>query len=229
MSAAPTEGLRSQQNNAFVLASSSPRRSELLRSVGVDPLVIVAAIDETPMADESARSLVSRLSEAKALAGARQVMADWPADLCRVAGARVPVLGADTVIELDGEILGKPRNAEDAERMLGALSNRTHAVLTGVAIVILGVDEHGGETIVERRSAVATTAVDFGPLTAADIEAYIVSGEYQGKAGAYAIQGRGGLFVRSIQGTNDNVVGLPLGIVDAVLAESGLRLRDFAS
>jgi septum formation protein len=167
----------------LVLASGSPRRRELLTQLGVTFDVVPAAVDETPLPGESPRDLVRRLAVAKAAA---------------VDGE--PVLAADTIVEVDGEILGKPADATDARRMLRRLSARSHHVHTGVAV------RHGERVEVE----VVTTVVRFVPLTESAVDWYLATGEPFDKAGAYAIQGAGGVFVEAIRGSVSNVVGLPL-------------------
>jgi septum formation protein len=176
--------------DGLVLASGSPRRRELLAHLGVPFTVVAADVDETPRPGEGPVELVRRLAAAKAAA----VDGD-------------PVLAADTVVELDGEILGKPADAAAARRMLARLSGRSHHVHTGVAL-------RAGERLdVE----VVTTAVTFAALTPEAIEWYVATGEPLDKAGAYAIQGAGGVFVESIHGSASNVVGLPLATVARLL------------
>lgn len=174
----------------LVLASRSPRRSDLLRAAGVDFVVRTADIDETPRPDEEPGDYVVRLAREKALAVA--------------AAPDEAVLAADTTVTLDGHILGKPVDRADAIRMLTALSGRRHEVMTGIAV-------RRGESIV---SDLAITAVWFSPMTAAQIEAYADSGEPMDKAGAYAIQGLASRYIPRIEGSYANVVGLP---VDRVL------------
>jgi nucleoside triphosphate pyrophosphatase len=175
----------------LVLASTSPRRRELLALLGVPFRVIApAGVDETPRDGESPRDVARRLAVDKA----RSVDGD-------------PVLAADTVVELDGTILGKPVDVEDARRMLQRLSGRTHLVHTGVAA------RSGERTELE----VVTTSVGFVPLTADAIGWYLATGEPFDKAGAYAIQGAGGVFVEGVEGSVSNVVGLPLHAVVELL------------
>lgn len=191
----------------LVLASASPRRSELLASVGVEAQVVPADIDETVRPGEAPDGYVSRLSYEKAAAIAdRAEMAD-----------RL-VIGADTVVVLGDEIMGKPSSIDDARRMITSLSGTDHVVLTGVAIV------RGGR----HEGVVARTTVSFRDLDRDDVETYLSTSEYKGKAGAYAIQGHGALLVSSIDGMYPNVVGLPLVEVDELLGRFGHRLRDFA-
>jgi len=180
----------------FVLASASPRRHELLTAAGYHFTVDTADIDETPLAGEAAPAYVARLAEAKA----RAVLARRPGAL---------VLGADTTVVVDGDILAKPADADDAARMLGRLQGRAHDVLTGVALV----SAHWS------RVAVAATTVWFAPMTAVEIAAYVASGEPLDKAGAYAVQGRAARWVSRIDGSYSNVVGLPVALVHGLLAE----------
>jgi septum formation protein len=175
------------------LASKSLRRAEILRGVGWDFEAIAANVDETQNASEDAISYVKRLATKKAEAIARK----FPGDL---------VLGADTVVVIDGEILGQPRDDGDAGRMLRLLSGRWHMVLTGVALVRFG---NPPRVLVEH----GTTRVRFYQMSADEIAWYVSTGEPRDKAGAYAIQGRGALFIEGIQGDYFNVVGLPIRLV----------------
>jgi septum formation protein len=180
----------------LVLASASPRRSELLRSVGLEFEVIPADIDESVRPGETPAGYVARLSADKAAAVAERV------------GSDVIVVAADTTVDVDGLILEKPVDASDARRMLGLLSGRTHLVHTGVTVlrsVGVGSAKAGsGSTIgVE-------TAVEFVELTPETVEWYVATGEPFGKAGGYAIQGAGGALVRRLDGSVTNVIGLPL-------------------
>ena len=179
---------------ALVLASASPRRAELLRAAGIPFEVVAADVDERQHAGEDAESYVRRLAGAKAV----RVASAYPGRA---------VLGADTTVVVDGEVLGKPRDAAEAASMLRRLSGRNHEVLTGVCLI--GRDGHA-------ETAVASTTVEFRPLTPAEIEAYVASGEPMDKAGAYAIQGGAGPFVSRIDGDYDNVVGLPVALIQAM-------------
>lgn len=176
----------------IVLASASPRRLELLSRIGIEPLVVPAGVDESELPGESPEDYVLRVATDKAHAVALAI------DTKSV--ERI-VLAADTTVVLDGKILGKPNDAADAARILGALSGRTHDVLT--AVVVIGKDsiEH---------VALARTAVRFGEVGSAEIDWYIKTGEPFGKAGAYAIQGVGEFMVESIEGAPSTVIGLPL-------------------
>lgn len=185
----------------LVLASGSPRRRELLAGLGVEPVIRPVDIDETPRHGESAASYVLRLATEKARERAE------PGEL---------ILAADTVVAIDGDLLGKPEDEDDARAMLRRLSGRTHQVLTGVAVL----DPERG---VEDTEAVATD-VTFGRLADADVEWYVRSGEPMDKAGAYAIQGLGALFVERITGNYSNVVGLPLPTVRLLLGRMGYEI-----
>jgi septum formation protein len=171
----------------IVLASASPRRAELLRAAGFDFIVRPADVDESPEPGEDARALVRRVASAKAAA----VEGDDPADI---------VLGADTVVVLDGVILGKPRDDREAAAMLSRLSGRAHDVLTGIAL------RQGPRLVVE----VEETRVFFADIGEDEIARYVASGEPSDKAGAYGIQGRASRFVTRVEGSYTNVVGLPI-------------------
>lgn len=172
----------------LILASSSPRRRELLEQIGVAYRVQAVDVDETPLAGESPRAFAERMALAKARAG-------WMAQ-----SSGLPVLGADTVVTLDGVILGKPADRDAALHMLGRLSGNTHRVISAVALV------HGDREAVR----CAETRVRFRTLSPREISDYWDSGEPADKAGAYGIQGLGALFVEHIEGSYTGVVGLPL-------------------
>lgn len=180
----------------MILASSSPRRRELLQQIGVRFRIQVQAVDETPGAGEAPDAYVARL----ALAKARAVAALNSGSL---------VLGADTTVVLDNQLLVKPADDADARCMLRAMSGRTHEVLTAVALV-----QNAHEVV-----QVVRTAVTFCALTEAQIDAYIATGEPADKAGAYGIQGFGAVLVAGIHGSYSNVVGLPLTETAALLRE----------
>ena len=177
----------------LVLASSSPRRAEILSAVGWPYETMVAGIDESRAPEEDATAYVQRLAGEKAEA----VVAKLESGL---------VLGADTVVVISGEILGQPRDDDDARRMLKLLSGKWHEVLTGVALVRVGKDT---ETLVDYES----TRVRFAEMSAGEIEWYVGTGEPKGKAGAYAVQGRAALLVEEIEGEYFNIVGLPIRLV----------------
>ncbi len=189
--------------NRLILASASPRRRELLTQAGLDFEVRAADIDETPLPGEAAAAYVERLAIEKAQA------------VCALydkATTPVTILAADTTVVLpDGAILGKPANAADARRMLGLLSGRTHAVMTGLAAV-----SSARKGLV---SAIEITQVTFLVLTDEEIAAYVASGEPLDKAGAYAIQGYAARWIPRIEGDYFNVVGLPIARTMALLAE----------
>jgi septum formation protein len=177
----------------LILASSSPRRAEILANAGLPFSVLSSAVDESPYPGESPVTLVQRLANAKAdLVTARAV------------GPAI-VLAADTVVVLDDKILGKPNSLEDARHMLQQLSGRTHSVLTGVALVRLPDGE--------RRQFIESTLVHFQPITDEELSSYLATEEPYDKAGAYAIQGRAGRYIPRIEGCYFNVVGLPLSRV----------------
>jgi septum formation protein len=180
----------------LILASRSPRRRELLTAAGISFEVLAADIDETPHADEAPVAYVERLAIEKA----RAVLALRP-------DARV--LGADTTVTIDGEILGKPVDHGDAMRMLRLLNGRPHEVHTGVALVSSSVT----------RSAVDTTRVWFAEMTDEDISWYVATGEPVDRAGAYAIQGFASRFIPRIEGSYSNVVGLPVALVSSILKQ----------
>ena len=180
----------------FILASASPRRAELLAAAGFTFTVAHADIDETPLAAEPADLYVRRLAEAKA----RAVAERHPGCV---------VLGADTTVVVDGDILGKPVNAADAAAMLRRLRGRAHEVMTGVAVVA------GGQIRVE----LATTRVWFAAMTDTEIAAYVATGEPMDKAGAYGIQGRAACYVTRIDGSYSNVVGLPVAVAHMLVGE----------
>lgn len=180
----------------LLLASQSPRRAEILRSVGWPFEAFAVEIDESLRVDESPVAYVERLAMEKAEAASR------------LRGNATLVLGADTTVVVDDEILGKPQTEEDARRMLKLLSARWHEVLTGVALIGSGEE---GERL--RRVAHERTRVRFGPLTEREIEWYVRTGEPADKAGAYAVQGYASLFIEGIEGDYWNVVGLPIRLV----------------
>ena len=189
-------------NPTLVLASASPRRRELLTQIGVPHRVLVVDLDESRRSGESVEDFVQRLARDKALAG-------WHA---LPAVERGPVLGADTLVVLDGEPLGKPRDREDALTMLARLSGRSHEVLTAVALV----DP-------EPRVRLSRSRVTFRPTSAAERLAYWDSGEPADKAGAYGIQGLGAIFVAHLEGSYSGVMGLPLCETAELLAEVGIH------
>jgi septum formation protein len=183
----------------IVLASASPRRQELLRNAGIAFTVQPADIDETVLAGESPRDCAERLAREKALA----VFQNRPQEF---------VLGADTIVVVDDLILGKPRDAGDAMRMLRLLSGRTHEVITGVCLA----GPAGSATVSE------ATLVSMCAIPDDEIRAYVATGEPMDKAGAYAIQGLASRWIPRIEGDYSNVVGLPVALVYRMLRERGV-------
>ncbi|MHB8411269.1 MAG: Maf family protein [Candidatus Acidiferrales bacterium] len=187
----------------LILASSSPRRAEILRNAGFDFNVVPAHIVESLHHNEPAADYVRRLAEEKARTVARQFAKDF-------AGDSTFIIGADTVVVIGNEILGKPSSATNAREMLRRLSDQTHEVLTGLSVL------RGNSA---SRTAVEVTRVTFAALSKQEIEDYIATGEPFDKAGAYAIQGLGGNFISRIEGCYFNVMGLPLARLYAILRE----------
>lgn len=185
----------------IVLASASPRRSELLRAAGIEFTIRVADVDESLLHNEAPHDYVARLSHTKARAVAQ------PDEI---------VLGADTTVVIGDEIAGKPVNIDDARRMLRLLSGNWHKVLTGVSLIRNN----------EIQTEVATTRVKFAPMREAEIEWYAASGEPDDKAGAYAIQGLAARFIERIEGSYSNVVGLPIDTVYRMLHDFGFAILD---
>jgi septum formation protein len=177
----------------LVLASTSLRRAEILTAVAWPFEVVGSGVDETRLRSEPPASYVTRLAMEKADAVARRLSAGL-------------VLGADTTVVVSGELLGQPKDAQDARRMLKLLSGQWHEVLTGVALVRAG---HLNNSAVDHER----TRVRFGDLSEAEIDWYVSTEEPMGKAGAYAVQGKAALFIEEIQGDYFNIVGLPIRLV----------------
>ena len=173
----------------LVLASQSPRRAEILRQAGIPFTVRPVAVDESPLPEEDPEAYVRRLAEVKALAV--------------TAAAHETILGADTPVVIDGQMLFKPDDAADARRMLETLSGRCHEVLTGICL------RRNSDLVRDS----ARTRVWFAPMTAREIEDYVASGEPMDKAGGYAIQGLASKFIERIDGCYFNVVGLPVALL----------------
>ena len=195
----------------LILASASPRRQELLRNAGIPFVVQPTDVPEIARAGESAKACAERLAREKALA----VLHARPNDL---------ILGADTIVVVDGEMLGKPCDAEDAARMLRLLSGRTHQVTTGVCLVssTAPITENSQLTTGFEDVRSETTLVTVHPLTDNDIRFYVSTGEPMDKAGAYGIQGMASRWISRIEGDYFNVVGLPVALVCGMLRERGL-------
>jgi septum formation protein len=192
------------RNPRFVLASASPRRRRLLELIKARHHVHPSEVDETPFDDEPAAEFAGRAACDKA----SDVAVLFP---------DAPVLGADTVVEIDGEILGKPDSPEHALEMLRRLSGRTHRVHTGVALVVGGAREH----------LVDSAAVHFADVDDQLISWYVATGEPLDKAGAYAVQGCGGVLVSAIEGSPHTVIGLPLHLLPALFSALDLDFWDF--
>jgi septum formation protein len=192
---------------ALVLASASPRRAELLRTLGLTFTVRVADVDESARPGEDPAAYVERVARAKAAT----IVAAEPDAL---------VVAADTTVVLDGQILGKPADVDDARFVLRSLAGRTHDVLTAVVATADG----------RAAARTATTAVTFTTITDAQLDWYVGTGESFDKAGGYGIQGAGGLFVERIDGSYHNVVGLPLDVLDATIddLDLGFGLLDWS-
>ena len=186
----------------LVLASTSPRRLELLARIGVTPARIAAPdVDEAPRKDEEPRAYALRIALAKAQAVER--------------AANEVILAGDTTVAVGRRILGKPADEADLRRMLGLLSGRRHHCLSAVCMI----DRTG-----TARTRISDTTLAFKPLSAAEIDAYVASGEGMGKAGGYAIQGRAEAWVRFLSGSHSGVVGLPLFETRALLTTAGVPL-----
>ena len=185
----------------FILASASPRRRELLASINLDFEVIPSHIPEVRGEGESPEEYVARLSREKAAAIAEKHPADW-------------IIAADTTVLLGDQLLEKPADAGDAARMLATIAGKTHTVYTGVTLLNLAQNW--------RDTRVAESEVRMLPLDAREIEWYVATGEPLDKAGAYAVQGTGAMFIDSIHGSYTNVVGLPLATLFGMLRKAGI-------
>lgn len=188
----------------IVLASASPRRLELLQQIGIRALVHPVDVDESPQSCESPVDLALRLALEKARCALDDMIQQE---------TELPVLGSDTVVDIGGEILGKPADGEQAVAMLTKLSGKIHDVHT--AVVVINQDEEF--------SAISTSRVEFVELSASVIQAYVATGEPMDKAGAYAIQGIAGQFVKSLQGSYSGVMGLPLFETAGLLSACGIN------
>ena len=195
----------------LVLASASPRRQELLRNAGIPFVVQSSNVAELPKEGENPRACAERLARGKALAVFRQRPNDF-------------ILGADTIVIVDGQILGKPRDSADATRMLHLLSGRTHEVTTGVCLLAPQANARLGTASRELRTGFQdtrseTTLVTMNALSDDEIRSYVATGEPMDKAGAYAIQGIASRWISRIEGDYFNVVGLPVALVYRMLRE----------
>ena len=184
----------------LVLASASPRRARILRDLGVSFRVLVSHEDESVRPGEDGAAAVERLARAKALAVAP--------------GETLPVLAADTEVLCDGHILGKPADEQDALAMLRRLQGRAHEVVTGVCVVSRGV----------ARSGVERSVVRFAPMSERELAWYVATGEPFDKAGGYHVDGKGALFIETVEGSPSNVAGLPVRLLLRLVREAGLAL-----
>jgi septum formation protein len=185
----------------LVLASASPRRAHILRTLGVSFRVVVSAVDESLVPGEGGAAAVERLARAKAEAVSRH--------------ESLPVLAADTEVLCDGRILGKPESEASALEMLSLLAGRTHEVVTGVCLAYEG----------QMRSDVERSHVRLSPMTDSERRWYVATGEPMDKAGGYHVDGRGALFIESVSGSPSNVAGLPVRLVRRLFQEAGLHIE----
>ena len=192
--------------NSIYLASQSPRRKEILQQLGLQSIVLPSDVDESLRAGEPAEDYVVRLAHEKALMCRQALLRDGKPML--------PIVAADTTVCVDGAILGKPENEQDACNMLKSLSGRCHEVHTAVAVASADAIE----------TALSTTHVEMAPLSDADIRAYIASGEPYDKTGAYGIQGLASIFIKSITGSYSGVMGLPVFETAQLLRNAGIEL-----
>lgn len=192
----------------LILASASPRRKELLTQIGAE-FEIIPAVGEEVIVSAKPKQAVLDLSRQKAEEVARKFYQE---------AGNIVILAADTIVAFDGEILGKPKDPEDAKRMLGMLSGREHSVFTGVTMVVKA---SGSEKII---SLYEETKVFMYPMTEKQIEAYIETGEPMDKAGAYGIQGKCAVYIEKIVGDYNNVVGLPVAAIFQKLEKSGIEI-----
>ena len=193
----------------LVLASRSPRRAEILTQLGVAFIVDAANLDESPVVAESPRAHVLRLATAKCLSVAARH------------GADAVVLGADTTVDVDGEIFGTPRDIDDARQMLLRLAGRTHHVHTAVCVTGHEPGHQPGEQT-SYQAVLDSATVTMTPIAADALEQYLLTGESLDKAGAYAVQGQAGVFVAQVSGDLSTVIGLPIPLVQQLLRPFGL-------
>ena len=189
----------------LILASTSPRRAALLKQIGLNFLIKVSAVDETPLPGLTPPELVGLLAERKATAAARKLHDGI-------------VIGADTVVVWQGQVLGKPKNGDEAFEMLSKLQGSCHEVYTGIALIDVG----SGEVLVQHEK----TRVCFRSLDEREIRLYVASGEPLDKAGAYGVQGLAAIFITGIEGCYTNVVGLPLARLSLMLKQLGCNVLD---
>ena len=208
----PRDALPIATNKRLILASASPRRRDLLAQIGVTPDdVMPAEIDETPLQGEAPSTLAKRLAQQKAQAVAARL-----ADMASAQDADWLVLAADTVVSVGRRVLPKTETEQEARQCLKLLSGRGHRVHTGLCVL--------SAQTAQPRAIIVSSRVKFKTLSEADINAYLASGEWQGKAGGYAIQGRAGRFVTALVGSYSNIVGLPLYETANLISGAGYRL-----
>ena len=193
---------------ALYLASQSPRRRELLTQVGISFDVLSVDIDETVKDNEEPNDYVIRLAKEKALAGRQRLTQDSKA-----------VLGSDTSVVIDGQILGKPKNAAEAKKMLALLSGKIHQVMTAVALAT----QDTNSSQAELSSVFSVSDVTFKVLSNKEIDEYLLTGEYVDKAGSYAIQGLAAAFITHLSGSYSGVMGLPLYETVELLNKAGIK------
>jgi septum formation protein len=195
------------KESRIILASASPRRFEILSSIGINMQAVPSSADERPFVDETPADYIIRIARAKVIDVARRFTEGL-------------IIAADTIVVLDGKILGKPIDDEDAKQMLRSLSGRWHAVMTGVALYEAG----SKKEVVDFEK----TLVRFASISDAEIRWYLKTGEHRDKAGAYGIQGSAGIFIEEIAGNYHNVVGLPLPLVYRLAKRLGYSFLDEA-
>ncbi|WP_090792252.1 Maf family protein [Asanoa ishikariensis] len=206
--------MRTAGSTTLVLASASPARRALLNSAGIDVEVVVSGVDESAVQEPTAEELCLTLARLKATEVARRLGAEG---IVVSPGGRLLVLGCDSVLEFDGQVLGKPTDADDAVRRWQSMRGRTGVLHTGHYLIDLA-----GVTV----GAVGSTKVEFAELTDEEIAAYVGTGEPLHVAGAFTIDGLGGPFVERIEGDHGNVVGLSLPLLRHLLDDLGVRLTD---
>ena len=194
-----------EKEHRIILASASPRRAELLANLGVHVEATPSQADERPLVNEAPADYIMRVARAKGIEIAKNLETGL-------------VIGADTVVVLEGKLLGKPVDEEDAARMLKSLSGRWHAVMTGIALF---------DVATKRELAdYEKTLVRFAPLTDGEVNWYLGTGEYKDKAGAYGIQGKAGIFIEEVAGNYFNVVGLPIPLLYRLAGRLGYSLLE---
>ncbi len=201
------------------LASASPRRKELLESLGLRVFICPANIDETPLEQEVPESYVRRLALEKAQASMGHLIENELAQMVKPISQEIPCLGADTIVVCQGQLFGKPEDKDDAFRMWQAMSGAEHQVLTAVAVV--GVTDNSSKANSREFLELSISDVTFKSLSSAEMETYWQTGEPQDKAGAYGIQGHAAAWVESIKGSYSGIMGLPLFEVNQILRQFG--------